>query len=121
MSPVNGSQKRWTEMEAGSSDHSLEKDVTLQGQEALLVGSNLKASGGQGCPPWLWVWSNEKTKQNPQTPTSLGVDSRFVSEYYNQALMEQILLLNNKGHQKYVWGGGRRGILAVTVVGEGRG
>lgn len=65
MSPVNGSQKRWTEMEAGSSDHSLEKDVTLQGQEALLVGSNLKASGGHGCPPWLWVWSNEKTKQNP--------------------------------------------------------
>lgn len=35
--------------------------------------------------------------------------------------MEQILLLNNKGHQKYVWGGGRRGILVVTVVGEGRG
>lgn len=48
MSPVNGSQKRWIEMEAGSSDHSLEKDMTLQGQEALLVGSNLKASGGQG-------------------------------------------------------------------------
>lgn len=73
------------------------KDMTLQGQEALLVGSNLKASGGQGCSPWLWVWSNEKKNKTPKPPhllvLILDLSQNIIAE-----LMEQILLLNNKGH-----------------------